>query len=193
MDIATWSLISTIALAFIGYLVTYWNNVQTTKNQAQLDLINKRIAEFYGPLYIATQANERAYKALLQKLGKKAVFDDANHPATKEDIEEWRIWLVNVFTPINLNIEKLINERAYLIQEEEIPECLLTFVTHISGYKALLGKWEKGDYSENVSVIKFPRELSTYSSQSYKELKIKQLRLIGKTTRRIKIEEKHSI
>lgn len=193
MSIETLTLFTTIVLAFIGYLVTYWNNIQIAKVQGQLDLINKRIAEFYGPLYIATQTSERAYKALLLKLGKKGVFDDANAPATERDIAEWRIWLVNVFMPINETIEKLINDRAYLIQEEEMPECLLQFVTHVSGYKALLKKWEKGDYSENVSIIKFPPELSKYATQSYKELKTKQLRLIGKTSRTIRVEEKLSL
>jgi hypothetical protein len=193
MNVETISLIVTIILAFTGYLVTYWNSLRIAKRQELLDLVNRRISEFYGPLYVATQTSDKAYRALLQKLGKKAVFDDKNDPPTERDIAEWRVWLETVFMPNNLLIEKLIIEKAYLIQDEQMPDCLLEYITHVSGYKAVMKKWSKGDYSENVSVIGFPEGLREYAAKSYKELKTKQLQLIGNTKIKLRIDKTHSL
>ena len=48
-----------------------------------------------------------------------------------------------VFTPLNDISENVIVQKAHLILEEEIPECLLQFVTHVVGYKEL-GKMVQG-------------------------------------------------
>ena len=180
MAIETISLIITVILALLGYLITYWNNILIAKHEQQLELVNKRISEFYGPLYVVTQTGGKAYKALLLKLNKRAVFD-GDSPATEKEIEEWRIWLTKVFMPNNELVERLIIEKAYLMQEEKMPDCMLDFITHVSGYKALLAKWEKGDYSEYLSMLNFPKELQEYAAQSYQQLKAKQLRLIGES------------
>jgi hypothetical protein len=181
MSIEALSLIATIALAFIGYLLTHWSNVQTARREAQLELINKRIGEFYGPLYIATQTSRRSYATLLQKLKRRAVFADPTGPPTEKQLAEWRIWSKSVFMPTDEFIEKLIIEKAYLIQEEEMPECLLQFITHVSAYRAILYKWKDNDFTELASIIDYPRELDKYATDSYRELKAKQLRLIGKS------------
>ncbi|MBE2202259.1 MAG: hypothetical protein IAE79_26855 [Anaerolinea sp.] len=178
MYLETISLLATIILALAGYLSTYWNDLRLTKRQEKLDLVNKRISEFYGPLFVATHTSGKAYHALLQKLGKRAVFTDETAPATERDIVEWRIWVKTVFMPNNLLMEKLIVDKAYLIREEQMPDCLLEFITHVSGYKAVIEKWNTGDFSENVSTD-FPEELITYATQSYRDLKAQQLQLIG--------------
>lgn len=82
--------------------------------------------------------------------------------------------------PLNESLEKLILENAYLIREEEMPDCLLKFVTHVSAYKANLGKWDMGDLSEHFTALDFPVEIDIYATEAYRELKAEQLRLIGK-------------
>ena len=151
-----------------------------SKRQEKLELVNKRIGDFYGPMYVATQSAQRAYAALLQKMGKKGgFFTDKDSPATEDDKVEWFLWMRNVFMPNNELIEKIIIENAYLIQEGEMPKCLLQFVSHLSGYKANMAKWDQGDFSETLSVIDYPADLNEYIENAYIELKAKQLRLIG--------------
>jgi len=174
------SLTITVALAFIGYLATYLNSLRLSKRREQLDLLDKRIKEFYGPLYVSSEVGKIAYETLLEKLGKKAVFDP-DFPPTEEELIEWRVWSKSVFFPLNEFREKLILENAYLIREEKMPDCLLRFVTHVSAYKAILAKWELGDFSENTPALDFPVELVEYSASSYRELKAEQLKLIGKS------------
>ena len=174
------SLVLAAVLGFVGYFITYWHNLRLSKRSEQLGYINRQISEFYGPLFVLTQTGERAYRTLLYKLGgeeRTRVFGDPNFPVTEEDVKEWRLWVENVFMPINLQIERVIVGKAYLLREEEMPACLLEFITHVAGYKVVLRKWQEGDFSENDS-FRFPTRLYDYARDSYRELKAQQLRLI---------------
>jgi hypothetical protein len=147
-----------------------------------LDLIDKRIKDFYGPLYISTETSRIAYETLLEKIGRHDSLESndphCNLPKDQE-LAEWRIWSKSVFMPLNESIERLILKNAYLIREEEIPQCLIEFATHVSAYKAILEKWNSGDLSEHYPALDFPTELHKYAAEAYRELKTEQLRLIG--------------
>jgi hypothetical protein len=163
----------TIILAFAGYLVTFWINRVMARRADRLLLVNQRLNEFYGPLYVATVAGNIAYQALLKKQGKTQC-----HPIRDEELEEWTLWMTTIFMPLNDIREKIIIENAHLIVEEQMPQCLLDFVTHVVGYKALLLKWSKGDLSERRSMIGWPPEFDAYVERSYAALKAQQTRLL---------------
>lgn len=86
--------------------------------------------------------------------------------------------------PLNLISEKVILEKAYLIREQEMPECLLQFVAHISSFKRILKKWEQEDFSEHTALITFPTAMHDYVACSYRELKSEQLALINRLQRK---------
>lgn len=178
----TVSLIITVILALVGYLITYLNDLRLSNRKEQLDLVNKRINEFYGPLFVATQSSLTAYKALHLKLGREKIFESDNRLLIpdEKDLTEWRIWLESVFMPLNEFSEKLILENAYLIREEKMPQCLLDLVTHVSAHRATLKKWEAGDFTDYAPLKPFPSEVDAYIARSYQELKTEQLSLIGK-------------
>jgi len=163
----------TIVLAFLGYLVTFWITRVMARRSDRLRLVDQRLNEFYGPLYVATVAGNIAYRSLLKKQGK-----DNCHPIRDEDLKEWTLWMNTIFMPLNDVREKIIIEKAHLIVEEEMPQCLLDFVTHVVGYKALLNKWAEGDFTERRSMIGWPPEFDAYVEQSYKALKTEQTRLL---------------
>ena len=180
MNFEVISLAIPVFLAFTGYLITYWYNLHLSKRKEQLELINKRLDDFYGPLYITAQAGLSAYQTLLIKLNRKSIFENTDPPPDDRVLEEWRIWVTTVFMPLNEIRERLILENAHLIREEQIPECLLQFIAHVSVYKAIIRKWELGDFSEHAPLIDYPPGLIDYLRISYQELKEEQLRLIGK-------------
>jgi hypothetical protein len=163
----------TIVLAFIGYLATFMSARMLARRRDKLDLVNKRLNEFYGPLYVASQAGNIAYRSLLQKQGKTQC-----HPIRDEDMKEWVLWMKTIFMPLNDVREKIIIDKAYLIIEEQMPRCLLDFVTHVVGYKAVLSKWAEGDFGERRSTIGWPPEFDGYVERSYKALKAEQTRLL---------------
>lgn len=178
MNLQIAALIITIVLAFVGYFVTHRNNLLLHKRKDRLELTNKRINDFYGPLYVLSNVGETALKALLIKI-KRESDPQLEKPLTDQEFAEWRIWMVNVFMPLNELSEKIVLENAYLIREKQMPQCILDFVTHISAWKAVLVKWENGDFSEQFSIIDYPEALKGYATISYDELKNEQLMLIG--------------
>ena len=163
----------TIILAFIGYIVTFWITRVMARRADRLRLVDQRLNEFYGPLYVATIAGNIAYQSLLQKQGKTQC-----HPIRDEDLKEWTLWMTTIFMPLNDVREKIIIDNAHLIIEEQMPQCLLDFVTHVVGYKALLSKWNEGDYTERRSTIGWPPEFDAYVERSYQALKAEQTRLL---------------
>jgi hypothetical protein len=165
--------ILTVVLAFAGYLVTFLSSRMLARRTDMLRLVNMRLNEFYGPLYVASQAGNIAYRSLLKKQGKTQSF-----PILDEEMKEWVLWMTTIFMPLNDIREKIIIEKAYLIVEEQMPHCLLDFVTHVVGYKAVLSKWAEGDYSERRSTIGWPPEFDGYIECSYKALKAEQTRLL---------------
>ena len=170
----------TILLAFVGYLATAWSARMLDRRKDKLALVSRRLNEFYGPLYVATIAGNIAYRSLLKKQGKTQ-----SYPIRDEDLKEWTLWMTTIFMPLNDIREKIIIENAHLIVEEQMPQCLLDFVTHVVGYKALLSKWAEGDYSERRSTIGWPPEFDIYVERSYKALKAEQTRLLHSSTMRL--------
>ncbi|HEV2484770.1 MAG TPA: hypothetical protein VGT08_04485 [Terracidiphilus sp.] len=165
--------ILTIILAFAGYLITFLTSRVSGRRAARLRLVDQRLNDFYGPLYVATVAGNIAYNSLLKKQGKTQC-----HPIRDEDLKEWMLWMTTIFMPLNDVREKIIIENAHLIVEEQMPQCLLDFVTHVVGYKALMAQWAEGDYSERRSMIGWPPEFDTYVEHSYKALKAEQTHLL---------------
>jgi hypothetical protein len=163
----------TIVLAFAGYVMTFWSTRMMARRSDRLRLVNQRLNEFYGPLYVATVAGNIAYQSLLKKQGKTQC-----HPIRDEDLKEWMLWMTTIFMPLNDVREKIIIENAHLIIEEQMPQSLLDFVTHVVGYKALLAKWAEGDFTERRSTIGWPPEFDSYVERSYKALKAEQTRLL---------------
>lgn len=165
--------ILTVIVAFAGYIITSWSAHLLARRRDKLELVNKRLNELYGPLYVASEAGNIAYRSLLNKQGKTK-----SEPIRDEDLKEWVLWMRTVFIPLNEVRERIIIEKAHLIVEERMPQCLLDFVTHVVGYKAVLRKWADGDFSERRSTIGWPPEFDVYVRTSYAALKAEQMRLM---------------
>jgi hypothetical protein len=165
--------ILTIILAFAGYLVTFLSARMLARRRDKLRLVNKRLNEFYGPLYVASEAGNIAYRSLLDRQGKLK-----SEPILDTEMKDWVLWMTTIFMPLNDIREKVIIEKAHLIIEEQMPQCLLDFVTHVVGYKAVLAKWAEGDYVERRSTIGWPPEFDIYVKRSYAALKGEQTNLL---------------
>src|ERR1700757_1005980 len=172
--------ILTVILALGGYFITSLSTHMLARRRDKLDLVNKRINEFYGPLYVASEAGNIAYRSLLKRQGK-----EKSDPILDSEMKEWTLWMTTIFMPLNDIRERVIIEKAHLIVEERMPQCLLDFVTHVVGYKAVLARWAEGDYSERRSTIGWPPEFDVYVKRSYAALKAEQARLMQSATWRL--------
>jgi hypothetical protein len=178
MSLQAASILVTVVLALLGLLGKYLYDLRLARRKDALELVNKRLNDFYGPLYVSCQVGAIAADALRNKLGGKQVFLNRLSP-TPQELAEWKVWLPAVLMPLNEMRETLILKNSHLILETEFPTCLLRFVAHTASYKAVLKRWEEGDFSEVLGTIDFPRELDKYASDSYVRLKAEQSRLIS--------------
>jgi hypothetical protein len=182
--IDTITLIVTITLAFVGYVATYLNNLALTRRTERLKLITSQLNELYGPMFVITQTGKVFFQAIRAKAedrGRLSVNEDA--PKSADEISEWRIWIEEVFLPLNEQLQQIIIQKAHLIREESMPLCLKAFSAHHAGYKALVRKWHDGDFSESTSLIPYPEEIIFYAENSYLELKAEQMRVIARRKR----------
>ncbi|MEM1323651.1 MAG: hypothetical protein AAGG75_25545 [Bacteroidota bacterium] len=169
-------IITTVFLAFVGYLITYLYDKRQHSRSESLALVNQRLEKFYGPLYFSTIAGKTSYETLLKKIGR----DKVNDNPSNSELKEWRDWVVNIFMPINIRQRDIIYENAFLVMEDKTPECLVNFVKHVSELEVIAYKWSRNDFSEHFPISDYPRDMEKYFVDSYVRLKNEQNELIGR-------------
>lgn len=183
MTQTTISLISiavTILLGVTGYVVTYANNLRLEQQKAQLIRVNQQLRDLYGPLLALVSSSGAAWKGF-RSIYRPGIRFFSGHPApTQEDLDAWCLWIEVVFMPHTEQMAKLVTDHSDLLEENEIPQCLLDLCSHVAAYKAVLKAWDNGDYSRYISVIEFPADaLLSYATERFNNLKFKQAKLIG--------------
>jgi hypothetical protein len=171
----------TIVLALTGYLAAYLNNLRISQRNQRLERISKQLGELYGPLYGLTNSENAVFSVFRSKHRPGMHFFSEEDPPTEADLEVWRLWITTVFAPINNRMYELVLSKSDLLIETEMPQVLRDLCAHVVGYQLVMKKWERGDFSENMSLLPFPQaELLAYVSDSYNALKSEQAKLLGK-------------
>jgi len=171
----------TVLLAFTGYLATYLNTLRISQRNQRLERVSRQLGELYGPLYGLTDSETAIWQIFRVRYRPGGHFFDEADPPTEADLEAWRLWMTTVFAPINNQMYELVLSKSDLLIETETPPCLRDLCAHVVGYQLVMQKWERGDYSENLSLIPFPSDaLLKYVVDSYHMLKAEQARLLGK-------------
>lgn len=168
------TIVVSVTLALIGYIFTYFNNLRLARRKDKLDRIDRQLRDFYGPLFALDQASNIMFVAFTKQW-------KPSRPRTEEDNTRFRLWVAEVFMPLNLQIVKIITEHADLLEEEKMPDILLALCAHVYGYKLIMKSWELGDYTQLSPGIAFPSKLREYAVEHYQYLKMEQTKLLGKT------------
>jgi hypothetical protein len=151
----TISITATVVLAFTGYIITYFNNLRLEKRKAQVKFISDQVQNLYGPLFSLSHASSEAWKSFRSRCRPGGAFFNDHSPPSDQELEQWRLWMSEVFMPINLNMEKIIVENAHLIEGVAMPRPFLSLLAHVEVYKVVMSKWEKNDFSEHTSYLRF--------------------------------------
>lgn len=169
-----------IALAFVGYFAKYANDIVIARRKDRLERVNLQLRNLYGPLYTIGKASEIAWLAFRSRCRPGGSFFGKAPPPTEEELAAWRLWMAEVFMPLNLRLEKTIVENGDLIIEKKIPDCFIRLCAHVAAYKTVMKKWQSNDFSELTSVSNYPTDLLEYVESSYLELKRQQTVLLGR-------------
>jgi hypothetical protein len=100
------------------------------------------------------------------------------NPPTDEELKQWRLWIREVFMPLNIKMEQTIICNAHLIEGVVMPESFKQLLAHIEAYKAVIKRWDLDDYSDHVSFVPFPtNSLLNYIKETFDMLKRRQAML----------------
>lgn len=173
--------IVTIALALIGYVATYLNNIRMSQHQARLERINRQLSELYGPMLATLEDGERAWRYFLRehRPNQRSFFTPGVEP-NAEELELWRRWMTTVFMPRNRALYELVVSKADLLLDREMPSTLLDLCAHVAAWEVVVSQWAANDFSEYRSVIKFPKQAEDYARRSFSILKSEQAKLLGR-------------
>ena len=177
-----------VLVAAFGYFVKYATDLRLAQRNDRLDRINRQLSGFYSPLLAFTRSSEESWRAFRRRYrppGSKS-FWRAEPAPTREDVLMWRLWVTTMFMPANERITQLVIEHADLVEEPEMPPCLLALRAHVAGYQAIK-EWDLGEVSlareDNISVVNFPgHELADYATPRFGRLKTEQSALLGTRT-----------
>jgi hypothetical protein len=171
----------TLFIALSGYAVKYLNDLQLARRKDMLERVNQQLRDLYGPLFALINASNITWQAFVAEYCQDPKFheDGGISPHSDETERIWRHWMRNVFMPLNSQMSKLIIDHADLLEEEEMPDCLLRLSAHVHGYEGVLAAWDEKDYSHHKSLTRFPSEpLTEYATSSYGSLKSRQAQLL---------------
>jgi len=173
-----------ICVAVLGALLSFVYSRQLQRRQARLERLNAQLRDFYGPLYAIFQANHIAHLRFVDTLrpGSSTLFAPDVTPLDDEELGLWRLWAERAHEHRSTPAYEVIINRAHLLIEDEMPECLLRFCAHKAGYDVLIERWRQGDYREHLSVVRHPGdELHDYLQRSFTRLKREQARELEAT------------
>lgn len=154
-----------------------------TNRKDQLERVNAQLRDLYGPLYALSVASEQTWTEFFKIYSPNPT---GYWPVSNQrQAERWRLWMKEVFMPLNLQMEALVLKHSDLLVDQEMPKVLLDLSAHIEGYKAIMKEWDSKEQESlmqkeaNLSIINYPLGLSEYASKHYLELKRKQSELLG--------------
>ena len=191
--------IAAVLVAAFGYVVKHASDVRLAQRNDRLQRINRQLSDFYGPLLALTRSSNESWLAFRKRYRPgSGSYWKTDPPPTVDDVIAWRLWMTTVFMPVNQRMTDLVLSHADLIDEPEMPPCLLAMCAHVAGYQAVLKRWEAGEISlcreDNVSIVNFPsQELAEYASAAFTRLKAEQGALLGSNApRHLQSERRHT-
>jgi len=175
------TVLATVLVATSGYVATYLNNVRLSQRKERLDRIERQLRELYGPLFALHRTTTAAWKTFRSTYREGIIpYWSAKNPPNDEETTAWRLWITEVFMPINEQMVQLVHDHADLLEETELPDPLLLLSVHVAAQRAVLKAWQTEDYSRHTSGTSYPRDaLEEYTVHHYQRLQRKHAEIIG--------------
>ncbi len=176
----------TVGVAVAGYLATYVNSLRLAQRKDRLDRLDRQLKELYGPLFALVHASTITWEAFVATYRSEGHFKGGPGvaPRSKADEPIWRHWMQEVFMPMNEQMIRAVLDHADLLEDKQMPECVLLLAAHVYGYQGVIKAWSNEDYSRHLSLTPFPgAELMRYAERHYSALKAQQSELLGQMRR----------
>jgi hypothetical protein len=170
-----WKFAVTALGAILGYLAKYLNDLRIAQRKDRLDRVNRQLGEFYGPLLALTSSSQRAFATFIGAHPDMGDVGRFRSDPQQRLAKLWRLWIREVFMPMNLEIERIIRQKSDLIDEDHMPVVLLELCSHIAAYRAIVKRWDDGDFADHATLIPHPgKPVHDYFDVSFSKLKQRQ-------------------
>jgi len=194
MDIKTAATLAvTIVVALLGYLAKYLNDLRLAQRKERLEHVEKQLRDLYGPLYALCTALEKAYASFRSFYRPGIPYWDPpesqpSRVTTAEEVAAFHLWVKEVFMPLNRQLVRAVVDHSELLEEPEIPQCLLDLLAHVSAYEGIMKEWELDNYSHHTPLVRYPgKELVPYATRHY--LRLKKLQASLQRRRALPVED----
>jgi len=161
------------ATALLGYWLTYRNNVRLAQRVERLARVNRQLGELYGPMLAIASIGDRVFKDYQGAFRPRK----RTEPLNPND-PETRAWIEAVFMPNNRRLVELVLTKADLLVDAEMPDCLLQLTAHVSGYQAIMHRWNEDGYKVQIPPVPFPDDLFSHADSRFRRLRRDQRLLL---------------
>jgi|SRR5215213_9054225 hypothetical protein len=97
------TLSATLIITFIGFSANCVTDLMIVQRKDRLERVNRRLKDFYGPLYALAEISLRAWEEFRRRYrpGDQPFWNGRSNPNEEEEAT-WRLWMRDVFMYLNL-------------------------------------------------------------------------------------------
>jgi hypothetical protein len=164
----TLPLLVTLAVAILGYALTYRANLRLAQRKDRLDRVNRQLAELYGPLFALAHASNRAFEHFRSvHWPDRTGFFQPGASVGQHELAMWRQWVTHAFMPLNRQMVEVVVRHSDLLASWQDPAFASTA------------------REDHVSGINFPGDaLARYVDERFAALRREQAELLARVQTR---------
>jgi hypothetical protein len=178
MNLSTSNLWGAVLLALTAAVAKYALDGWADRRRARLERLNLQLERLYGPLLALSHANDQAWTSFRAVYRSQGSYWDPKNPPTPAEAVAWRLWITEVFMPLNERLEALTINQSHLLEEDEVPPCLLALCAHVEAYRGILAEWRNGNFTQSTPPVLYPGDVLKYACERYLGLKSRQAALV---------------
>lgn len=149
---------------------------------AQLAFVREQLRGLYGPLFLLSEAGDRAWKEFRRDFRPGRPMNDKDNPLTPAERHEYVRWLDTVFVPSNDKMRTIIEGNAHLFLEGKAPAVVLDLLAHFDELNVVLSKLRETNDASVFPTTMYPLAFGTYIRADYEKIVERHSRLTsGKT------------
>ncbi|BCJ51958.1 hypothetical protein Asp14428_34330 [Actinoplanes sp. NBRC 14428] len=172
---------ASVVVAVVVFVGNQLAQLRNERRQWALSRVDAQLRELYGPLFGLVSVNEELWRAMRGSV-LPAQAERSPGPLGNAESARWQSWLEEALMPANRRMRDLILQHADLIVDNDMPQVLRDFCSHVASYEVLLSKVDQAD--AEPPLVRHPGQAFVdYVGTSFTALKERQRILLDRDSR----------
>jgi hypothetical protein len=164
---------ASILVAVLAFILNQLAQLRQERRQARLSRVNSQLRDLYGPLNALVGINEQMWTLLTE----------AQRQSNIDRGPQWYQWRNAALMPQNFKMRSLLIEHADLLVDQEFPQVLLDFCSHVTQLEVLIANEEAVEGFESALIEHPGVPYVGYIRSNFGRLKAEQHTLLRATSR----------